>query len=86
MKWRYAISYGNMKPGDTGEKLEKDVAKYKAELENVGIKMLFWGHPFGVSENVVWVLDLEGSMDKYIKTMDITSPITGQRTDFVLER
>jgi len=40
LKWRYMISYGYIKPGVTGEQLTKDFAKYKAELEKVGIKLV----------------------------------------------
>jgi hypothetical protein len=86
VKWRYAITYGNMKPDTTGEQLIKDFAKFKTEVEKNGIKMILWGHPFGVSENIVVVLDLGGNMDNYIKLMNLSSPYTDSRTDFVLER
>jgi hypothetical protein len=48
--------------------------------------MILWGHPFGVSENIVVVLDLGGNMDNYIKLMNLSSPYTDSRTDFVLDR
>ena len=67
MKWRYAITYGNMKQDTTEEQLVKDFAKYKADVENSGVKMVFWGHPFGVSENIVAVLDVVGNMDNYLR-------------------
>lgn len=86
MKWRYAITYGYMKPDMTGEQLVKDFAKYKAEVEKIGVKIVFWGHPFGVSENIVVVLDLGGSMDDYLKIVTISEPFTNSRTNLVLER
>jgi hypothetical protein len=86
LKWRYMISYGYMKPGVTGEQLTKDFAKYKTELEKAGIKLVFWGHPFGTAENVVAVLDVNGDMNNYLKTMSIDAPYTGTRSDTVMER
>lgn len=86
VKWRYMISYGNMKPGVTGEQLVKDFAKYKAEIEKHGVKLVFWGHPFGTTENIVAVLDVNGNMDNYLKLMSIESPYTDTRTDIVMER
>ena len=86
LKWKYMISYGYMKPGVTGEQLTKDFAKYKAELEKAGIKLVLWGHPFGTPENVVAVLDVNGDMNNYLKAMNIEAPYTGSRTDTVMER
>lgn len=86
MKWRYAITYGNMKPDTTVEQLMKDFAKYKAEVEKTGVKMVFWGHPFGVSENIVVLYDVGGNMDNYIKVANLSPPFTDSRTDFVIER
>ena len=86
MKWRYAITYGNMKPDATAEQLVKDFAKYKSEIEKHGVKLVFWGHPFGVSENVVAVLDFGENMENYLKITSIQDPFTNSRTNFVLER
>jgi len=85
MKWRYAVTYGKMKPGVTSEQLKTDMLKYKTDVEKTGVKVVFWGHPFGVSENLIVVLDDGGNMDNYLKTMNLTSPYTDSRTDFVLE-
>jgi len=86
MKWRYAITYGKMRPGWTLEQIEKDMAKYKADVEKGGVKLVFWGHPYGVSENLVVVFDIGGNMDAYLKaTMGATAPYTDSRTDFVAE-
>jgi hypothetical protein len=75
-----------MKPGVNGEQLVKDYAKYKAEIEKLGVKLVFWGHPFGTVENLVTVLDVNGNMDNYLKLMDVVSPFTDTRTDIVMER
>jgi hypothetical protein len=80
------ISYGNMKPGVTAEQLVKDYAKYKAEIEKLGVKLVFWGHPFGTTENLVTVLDVNGDMNNYLKLMGLESPYKDSRTDIVMER
>ena len=83
MKWKYAVMYGNMKPGWALEQIVKDMAKYKDEVEKKGIKLVFWGHPYGVSENMIVVLDLEGHMDAYVN-LGVSGPWTNSRTDFVM--
>jgi hypothetical protein len=85
MQWRYSVTYGKMKPGMTLDQFKAEMVKYKADVEKTGVKVVLWGHPFGVSENVILVLDVGGNMDNYIKTMTLTSPYTDSRTDFVLE-
>jgi hypothetical protein len=85
MKWRYAITYGSMKPGTTMPQIEKEMAKYKAEVEKTGVKLVFWGHPFGVSEDMFTLYDLGGNMDNYIKVAELSPPFSGSRTDFILE-
>ncbi len=85
MKFGYAITYGKLLPGWTSEKNQKDMAKYKADVEKAGVKLVFWGHPFGVSENLLIVIDTGGDMDKYLKAvMGATSPYTDGRTEFVM--
>ena len=83
MKWKYAITYGKVKPGWTFEQIAKDMAKYKEEVEKKGVKLVFWGHPFGVSEGMIAVLDVEGHMDSYVN-MNVSGPWTDGRTDFVM--
>ena len=86
MRWRYAITYGKVKPGWTFEQIGKEMAKYKADLEKGGVKVVFWGHPFGVSEGLVVVLDVGGNMDTYLKAvMGTSAPYTDSRTHFVIE-
>ena len=83
MKWKYAVTYAKMKPGWTVEQIEKDMAKVKADYEKKGIKLVFWGHPFGVSENLVVVFDVEGHMDDYVNMVG-SVPYTDSRTDLVM--
>ena len=83
MKWKYAITYGMVKPGWTFEQLEKDMAKYKAEVEKKGGKLVFWGHPFGVAEGMIAVIDIEGHMNEYTN-WGVSGPWTDDRTHFVM--
>jgi len=46
--------------------------------------MLFWGHPFGVSENMVCVFKSEKGLDaffEFLTTVDL--PYTDSRTNMV---
>jgi len=83
MKWKYAIIYGQVKPNWSFEQIEKDMAKYKTDIEKKGYKLVFWGHPFGVSEGMTAVVDLEGHMDDYAN-LNVSGPWTEARTDFVM--
>ena len=83
MKWKYAITYGKVKLGWTFDQIAKDMAKYKEEVEKKGLKLVFWGHPYGVSEGMVTVLDVEGHMDAYAN-INVSGPWTEGRTDFVM--
>ena len=38
MKWKYAITYGKVKPDWSFEQIEKDMAKYKADAEKKGYR------------------------------------------------
>jgi hypothetical protein len=86
MKMRYAITYGKMKEFKTVDDTKKEYAKYKEAAEKAGLKLLFWGSPFGVTEGSVVVLDFGGDMDKFVKFFSTANaPWTDSRTDFVLE-
>ncbi len=84
MKWRYAVSFANMKPGWTVDQIKKDMENYRAEVEKAGIKLVFWGHPVGTSENLMAVYDVGGDMDKWLKIMG-SPPYESTKTHFVVE-
>lgn len=67
------------------EQLEKEIDKLKTDIEKMGMKLVLWGHPFGVAENIVVVFDVGGKMEKYLKMAGYKTPYTGARTDFVAE-
>ncbi len=59
MKYGY-IMYGNMTPEMmklTSEQRNKRMEEYRAEAEKKGWRMVMWGHPFGVSEDIVVVYE-----------------------------
>ncbi|TFH13921.1 hypothetical protein E4H04_11150 [Candidatus Bathyarchaeota archaeon] len=89
MDFRYAITYGKITAFTSGDDIVARMRKYKTGVEKHGVKMVFWGHPFGVEEDIVVVLDFGGDMKKYMAlSMDetLTAPYSGSRTNFVLER
>ena len=83
MKWKYAVIHGQVKPNWSMEQIEKDMVQYKADVEKKGYKLVFWGHPFGVSEGMIAVLDIEGHMDHFPNNL-ISGPWIEDRTEFVM--
>ncbi len=80
------IVYGYMKPeweAAAGEDLKKEMERVKEEAKKKGFHMKYWGHPYGVSENIVVVYKSEKGLDEFSK-MGINTPGTGARTDIVL--
>lgn len=90
VKFRYAITFGRMTPDFTKVMLKersKALDQYKKEAEKYGVKVLFWGHPWGVSEGLVIVYDFGESIENYerfILAMRGKQPFTQARTNLVL--
>jgi hypothetical protein len=86
MKFGY-ISYGKSAPAFqalTPEERKKEFEKIGKEAEKLGLKMLIWGHPFGVSENIVCVFKSEKGLDAYFELLTtIDLPYTDSRTNMV---
>lgn len=84
MKYGYIV-YGNMKPEwlSTTEDLKKEMERVKEEAEKKGFKMKYWGHPYGVSENIVVVYKSEKGLDAYFN-LGLNNPWTGARTNQVI--
>lgn len=84
MKYGYIV-YGNLNPEwlSTTEDLKKEMERVKEEAEKKGFKMKYWGHPYGVSENIVVVYKSEKGLDAYFN-LGLNNPWTGARTNQVI--
>ena len=85
MKFAY-ITYGKwttdfraLTPEGRKEKFER----IKEEAEKLGFKMLFWGHPFGVSESVVVVYESKKGLEDYAN-LAVQPFFTEVRTNVVI--
>ena len=85
MKFGYIV-YGTMKPewlSASVEERKKEMNRVKEEAEKGGFKMMYWGHPYGVSENIVVVYKSEKTLDAYFN-LSLNNPFTGTRTNLVV--
>ena len=83
MKFGYIV-YGILKPEwGAGEALKKEMERVKEEAEKQGFKMKYWGHPYGVSENIVVVYKSEKGLDGYF-SLSVNNPFSGTRTNQVI--
>jgi hypothetical protein len=82
MKYGY-ISYGLLKQEwfDKMDELSAEMDRVKAHAESHGFYMKYWGHPYGVSENIVTVFKSKHDLGAWAKmNQSITLPYGGQRT------
>ena len=82
MKYGY-IAYGNMKPEwlNKMDELPAEMDRFKEHAEKHGFHMKYWGHPFGVSENIVVVFKSEKDLGGLMKMNQATTlPYYGART------
>ena len=83
MKYGYIV-YGNLKPEwGPGEDLKKEMERVKEDAEKHGFKMKYWGHPYGVSEDIIVVYKSEKGLDAYFNWTPKNYPFTGTRTNLV---
>ena len=88
MKFRYAITYGNLNPDLSGaDAVKKAYGDHIKEAEKHGLKVLFWGSPWGTTENqlIVYEFDDISKYENFMNTTDRKTPFTGGRTHFVIE-
>jgi len=93
MGYRYAITYGKPSEYLMGLKPEeraKAFEKHKEKAAKYGVKVLFYGHPWGTSESIVVVYDSGESIDNYSKFVSSPEtyediPYTEGRTNLVIE-
>jgi len=88
MEFRYMVTYGRVKEQyRTYEAVEEAFEKYTKAAEKHGVKVLFWGLPFGVSESLICVC--EGNMEDYTALLssteaEVLEPWTDGRTNLVM--
>lgn len=88
MKFGYYIVYGNPKVFGSRDELSKAFKKFAKVLEKYNMKLKFWGHPFGTSEGLVYVM--KGKMEDYQSMLlnpdvvEVNPIASGQRTNLVL--
>jgi len=87
MEFKYFITYAKMVQSEDldlpkkFEKMGKTLKKYKVEL-------VFWGHPFGTTEDVMYLM--KGDVKDYqnaVQQSDLSEAmgfVTNSRTHFVL--
>ena len=85
MKFGY-IAYGKMKPEfmqASAEERKKEMDRVKEEAYKHGFKMMYWGHPCGVTENIVVVYKSEKTLGAYFN-VNIALPYTDTRTNLIV--
>ena len=84
MEFKYAITYASL--NSDVEDVKAAFAEHIKEAEKVGLKVPFWGSPWGTSEDMVIVYKFD-KMSDYEKFMagDRKNPFHGGRTHLIFE-
>jgi hypothetical protein len=88
MKYAY-ICYANLNPEwfEKMDELPAEMDRYKEHAEKHGFQMKYWGHPYGISENIVSVFKSEKELGEWQKmNQAFTAPYTGSRTILAARR
>ncbi|MEE8569428.1 MAG: hypothetical protein V3S97_00330 [Candidatus Bathyarchaeia archaeon] len=83
MEIKYFVSYGTFKPelgGAEGEK--KAMAEWSKTVDELGMKVVLWGSPYGTSENAICVM--KGTVENFTKLANLDPPYIGSRTNMVI--
>ena len=82
LELKYYVTYGKWLPEiRTLEKIRKAVEEWTKKVEEAGLKIVFWGSPYGVSEDAIFVL--EGTVEDFLKLVGTDKPYTDERTHMV---
>ena len=87
MKFRYAITYAKLSPDVNGiDAVKKAFGDHVKEAEKYGLKVPFWGSPWGTTEGMVIVYEFDDT-SKYEAFMagDRKNPFRDGRTHMVME-
>jgi len=80
---KYFVTYGTWSPELTdAESMKKAMEEWSKTAEENGLKVKFWGAPYGVSENAICVM--KGTVENYTKLAALNAPYTASRTNMVL--
>ena len=60
---------------------QKAMEEWTKTIEEAGLKVVFWGVPYGVSENAIVVT--KGAVEDYLKLAPLKTPYTASRTNMV---
>ena len=80
---KYFVTFGSWRPelfGDDG--IPKAMEEWKKKVEESGLKLKFWGAPYGTSEDSICVF--KGTVEDYNKLVFLQPPYTDSRTIMVL--
>jgi len=83
---KYYVTYGSWNQelmGTGGDAITKAMEEWTKKVEEVGLKMVFWGIPYGVSESAIVVT--KGAVEDYLKLAPLKTPYTASRTNMVLK-
>lgn len=78
---KYFVAFGSWRPEIMGE-IPKAMEDWEKKVEETGLKLKFWGAPYGTSENAICVY--KGTVEKYNELVMKQSPYTDTRTIMVL--
>ena len=87
MKYKYYLVYGTAKQFDSTDAMTKALEKFSEVLKRYNMELLFWGFPFGTTEDFIYVLkgDVKDFEALSLKPdVSEAQPIaSGQRTNMV---
>ncbi len=80
---KYFVTYGTWRPEHQGsEGIQKAMKEWSKKVEEAGLKVVFWGAPYGVSENAICVV--KGTVENYTKLTTLQAPYSASRTNMIL--
>jgi len=80
---KFFVTYGTWRPELQGlEGIQKAMKEWSKTAEENGLKVQFWGAPFGVSENAICVM--KGTVENYTKLAALNASYAASRTNMVL--